>query len=416
MVQARTFGRSSAELQQETARLAALDHLDILDTPRDESFERYVRLIKEIFTVDIAIVSFMDAHRQWYKACSGLGGDEVAREDTFCRYVVDSGEAIIVPDTTKDSRFSGHPAVTGPEQIRFYAGMPLKTPQGYVVGTLCAIDRRTRSFSARDAAILKELAELVMDRVELMESAATDSLTGALTRRGFKKEADQMISLALRHHHDLACIVLDIDHFKAVNDTHGHAAGDAVLNAVAAKCRTALRAGDLLGRLGGEEFAILLPHVDREGAMAVAEKLRAAVASEPVNGQHDPICVTASFGLSSLSIVVKDIETLLAQADAAMYQAKHDGRNRCIVWGSLQGDHITGARRRVLKAGSIIFNSRRSVVDCTVRSLGSDSAGLVVTNSVGLPSEFLLAIKGDGFETECRVIAQDTQNLEVAFR
>jgi GAF domain-containing protein len=230
MVAARVFGKSSLEaIQRENDRLAALQQLDLLDTPRDEGFERIVRLIKEIFSIDIGIVSLIDAHRQWYKACSGLPADEVSREDTFCRYVVDCERPVVVQDATKDSRFSQHPSVTGEDNIRFYAGVPLRTKVGHMIGTVCAIDRRPRSFGNRDLGILEELAGAAMDRIELMQSAAIDSLTEAMTRRAFKQEADQLISLALRHKHDLSCIVFDIDHFKKVNDTHGHAAGDEVL-------------------------------------------------------------------------------------------------------------------------------------------------------------------------------------------
>lgn len=325
-------------------------------------------------------------------------------------------EPLVVQDATRDPRFAEHPAVTGESHIRFYAGVPLRTREGHTIGTVCAIDRRPRSFGNRDLTILTSLAGVSMDRISLLQSAATDSLTEALTRRAFKQEADQLISLALRHQHDIACIVLDVDHFKSVNDTHGHAAGDEVLKSVASTCKGALRAGDLFGRLGGEEFAILLPHVDREGAVAAAEKVRALIAAHTVSTGGRALNVTASFGISALSIVGKDIETLLAQADAAMYKAKHTGRNRCISWSSLQADQAVGARRRVLKAGSILFNDRRSTIDCTVKSLGSDSAGLLVSNSAGIPSEFLLSIKGEGFETRCQVIAQDRQNLEVAFR
>jgi len=414
---AKVFGKSSAEAQQrEIERLAALESLDLLDTPRDAGFERIVNLIKQIFTVDIGLVTLIDAHRQWYKSCSGLPSDEVPRGDTFCRHVVDLEDAMVVQDTVKDPRFSQHPAVTGDAGIRFYAGVPLKTKEGHTIGTVCAIDCRPKAFTGKDLGILRELAALAMDRIELLQSAATDSLTEALTRRAFKQEAEQLISLALRHQHDLSCLVLDIDYFKKVNDTYGHAAGDEVLKAVAATCKSALRAGDLFGRLGGEEFAIVLPHVNRESAAAVAEKIRELISSRPVEGDFGALDVTASFGVSTLTLVSKDIETLLAQADVAMYQAKHEGRNRCVSWTSLPAAQGTGSRRRVLKAGTIIFNDRRSSIDCTVKSLGSDSAGLQVSSSAGIPSEFVLSIRGEGFETRCQVIAQDRQHLEVAFR
>jgi diguanylate cyclase (GGDEF)-like protein len=414
---ARVFGKSSAEaIERENQRLAALAQLDLLDSPRDEGFERIVRLIRTIFSIDIGLVSLIDAHRQWYSACSGLSASEVPRGGSFCRFVVDSEEPIVVSDASKDQRFAQHPAVTGEEHIRFYAGVPLRTRSGHTVGTVCAIDRRARSFNARDLSILEELSGAAMDRIELIHSASTDSLTEALTRRAFKQEADQLISLATRHQHDLSCIVLDIDHFKTINDTHGHATGDEVLKAVVAACRPVLRTGDVLGRLGGEEFAILLPHIDRDGAAATAERLRTVIASQQVQNGSGIVKVTASFGLSSLSIVTKDIDTLLAQADAAMYRAKTDGRNRCVSWASISGEDAMGARRRVLKAGSILFNDRRSTIDCTVRSLGADGASLSVSNSTGIPPEFALLLTGEGREMACRVIASDRQNLEVAFR
>ena len=126
-----------------------------------------------------------------------------------------------------------------------------------------------------------------------------------------------------------------------------HAAGDDVLKAVAALCRTNLRASDVFGRLGGEEFAILLPHIGAEAAMVAAEKLRAEISAHPISGDFGTLAVTASFGISALSIVGRDTETLLAQADSAMYRAKSSGRNRCISWSAMQTTDGPGTRRRV---------------------------------------------------------------------
>jgi diguanylate cyclase (GGDEF)-like protein len=412
---ARIFGRSTVEAsQRENDRLAALQQLDILDTPRDEGFERFVRIIQETFTVDSALVSFLDGHRQWYKACVGFEADEVAREDTFCQFVVDEGQPLVVPDTSLDPRFASHPAVTGEAHIRFYAGVPLKTPSGHTVGTVCAIDRRPRSFSNRDLRILQEIAGAAMDRAQLLQSVGTDSLTGAMTRRAFKEGADRILSSAVRHQHDVACIVLDVDHFKNVNDTYGHAAGDDVLRYVVAICQGQLRAGDLLGRMGGEEFAVLLPHINRDEGLGVAERLRVALAESRVKLSSGETSVTASFGATALSLIAKDIDAILAQADAAMYQAKSGGRNKCLLWNDIGVDR--SSRRRVLKAGMIIFNDRRSTLNCTVRSLGTASANIVVSNSAAVPPEFTLAIQADTFETKCRVLSQDRHHLEVEFR
>lgn len=263
----RAFGKLSVEAsRKEAARLQALEELDLLDSPRDPGFDRFVRLIREIFSVEIGIVSFIDGHRQWYKASAGMSVDELPRQDTFCRYVLASENPLVVPDALLDGRFSQHPVVTNPPHVRFYAGFPLKTEDGLVVGTICAIDSKPGSFGKRDMRVFEELAGAVMDRVALAKLAATDGLTGLLTRRSFKEEADRLISQALRHRHDVSCIMLDIDHFKSVNDRYGHQTGDDVIKAVASTCKKQLRAGDLFGRLGGEEFAIILPHVGREGA------------------------------------------------------------------------------------------------------------------------------------------------------
>lgn len=411
----RTFGKSTAEaVQRENDRLDALAQLDILDTPRDEGFERFVRLIKEMFAVDSALVSFIDGHRQWYKACAGFAIDEIGREHTFCQFVVDDEQPLVVQDASLDPRFAAHPAVTGEAHIRFYAGVPLKVASGHTVGTVCAIDRRPRSFSARDLRILQEIAGAAMDRAQLLQSAGTDGLTGAMTRRAFKEEADRMLSLANRHQHDVACIVLDVDHFKNVNDTYGHAAGDDVLRHVVTTCRNQLRGGDLFGRLGGEEFAVLLPHISRKEVLVVAERLRTALAESCVALPDGEIFVTASFGATALSIIAKDVDTILAQADAAMYQAKAGGRNRCAVWSDIGTDQ--SSRRRVLKAGTIIFNDRKSTLNCTVRSLGTASANLAVSSSAAVPPDFILAIPAESFETRCRVLSQDKHHLEVEFR
>jgi diguanylate cyclase (GGDEF)-like protein len=417
MVVARTFGKLSAEaIRREAARLQALEALDLFDSPKDPGLERIIRLIQEIFGVEIGIVSFIDAHRQWYKACAGMPVDELPREDTFCRYVLETDKHLVVQDTLLDERFRQHPAVTHPPHVRFYAGFPLRTDDGFIVGTICAIDSQPRTFGKRDARVLEELAGAVMDRLALAKLASTDGLTGLLTRRSFREEASRLVAQANRHRHEISCVMLDIDHFKKINDDHGHAAGDEVLKSVAMVCKGQLRVGDLFGRLGGEEFAIVLPHVGREGAMATAEKLRQAVAATRIPLEAGDLSVTASFGVTVASIVAKDIDSLLAQADAAMYQAKGAGRDRCEAWGRRTSEAAEPElRRRVLKSGRIIINDRRSTIDCTIRSIGPDGAGIAVSDATLIPPRFLLSIDADGFETECRIVSQNKKVLEISF-
>jgi hypothetical protein len=186
-----------------------------------------------------------------------------------------------------------------------------------------------------------------------------------------------------------------------------------VLKAVANACKAQLRASDLLGRLGGAEFAIILPHVGREGALPTAEKLRQIIASHSIGAETGPISVTASLGVTAVSIIGKDLDSLLSQADTATYEAKQTGRNRCEAWGR-NPETEGGERRRVLRSGRIIINDRRSTIDCTIRSSGVDGAGIVVANASLIPQRFQLSIDADGFEATCRIISQRRNQIEVS--
>jgi len=192
-----------------------------------------------------------------------------------------------------------------------------------------------------EAQVRERTAELEQRNRELEEQrraiealANTDALTGALSRRHFLELAGRERARAAREGGGLAVLLLDIDHFKRVNDTHGHAGGDAVLRAFHATCATQLRAHDLLGRLGGEEFGVVLPATGREVARQVAERLRAAVAAGPVTLPGGAaVAITVSIGLAFTASAAEDIDSLLAAADAALYRAKREGRNRVVEAG-----------------------------------------------------------------------------------
>jgi diguanylate cyclase (GGDEF)-like protein len=404
---------SQAEIQ-EAERLEALDRLDAIDAPHDEAFDGVVRLVKNIFDVPIAIVSVLDAHRQLYKASLGIEAEEQERRTTFCSHAILSPHATVVPDATLDPRFADNPHVTGEPHIRFYAGAPLRTADGHNIGTVCAIDTKPRDFSDRDVAMLEDLAALAMEHLETRRLAEVDMLTGVLSRRAFHTQGVRAVALADRHKYNLSLIVFDIDHFKAVNDDYGHAAGDEALAEVAAAFSQCMRASDIFGRIGGEEFAILLPHTDRRDALGVAERLRRALAGLPFEPDGVARQLTASFGVSTLDIATTTIEGLLANADAALYQAKARGRNLVVAWHNHKLPEAS-VRRRVLKAGVIHFNSRMSTVDCTVRTLAENGAGLDLSSSFGLPEKFNLMIRADGFDAPCRIVSQTERHVEVEF-
>ncbi|MBV8688189.1 MAG: sensor domain-containing diguanylate cyclase [Alphaproteobacteria bacterium] len=322
------------KFHDEEGRIAALIRYDVLDTPPEAPFEKITLLVKDVLQVPICAVSLVDREQQWFKSIQGLDTRETPRSISFCAHTIRTDEALIVTDALQDPRFSTNPLVLGEPHIRSYAGVPLQSPDGYNVGALCAIDVVPREFSDAQLGILRSFASLVVDELELRRIAERDHLTGALTRRGFVEQVKKEISRCRRHGRESVLVLLDIDHFKRVNDGHGHPAGDSVLKAAASACLEGLRENDLLGRLGGEEFGILLTETDAGGGLEAAEKLRKAIAGLRVDVAGG-LRVTASFGVAPFAASVSKPEDWIARADEALYSAKRGGRNRCVAANAL---------------------------------------------------------------------------------
>jgi diguanylate cyclase (GGDEF)-like protein len=159
------------------------------------------------------------------------------------------------------------------------------------------------------------------------EASRTDPLTGLLNRRGFLEASDGALVRGRRSGRPVAVVLVDLDHFKRVNDTLGHPAGDAALQAVAACLRATLRGQDIAARWGGEEFILLLPETGGDGALHKADALRLAVAALPIRCGQERIAVTLSAGVAEHA-PARNLEETIAQADAALYRAKQEGRNR----------------------------------------------------------------------------------------
>jgi diguanylate cyclase (GGDEF)-like protein len=255
---------------------------------------------------------------------------ETPREISFCKLTIQAREPLLIPDASRDPRFANNPLVTGPPHIGSYLGVPLTTPDGYNVGSLCAIDTKPRNYSVEQIGLLEGFAALVMNVLELRRIARVDFLTGTITRRAFCLEMEKAISRFKRRGRTSALLTFDIDHFKRVNDTYGHPAGDLVLRSIAARLERLVRVTDLVGRMGGEEFGILLPDADFEAATKSAERFRRVI--EDLVIEHEPpLRVTASFGIAVLDAQIRSAEEWLAAADTALYEAKRGGRNRWCV-------------------------------------------------------------------------------------
>lgn len=176
--------------------------------------------------------------------------------------------------------------------------------------------------------VAERTRELEEANRRLEEMAYTDPLTGALNRRSFMDGASREVERARRYQRPLSVMMFDLDHFKALNDTYGHLAGDDVLRMVVDRSRQVLRDSDILGRYGGEEFAILLPETPQEQARQVAERLRVAMSGQPILADGTPVLVTISLGITELAPGEDAINSALRRADDALYDAKETGRNR----------------------------------------------------------------------------------------
>lgn len=315
----------------EAARLRAVDRYDILDTSAEEGFDRITRIASRLLGTPIALVSVIDERRQWFKSRVGLEVTEAPRSTAFCDHAIRDSSVMVVPDALADERFKANPLVIGNPNIRFYAGAPLRTRDGHNLGTLCVIDRTAREFTGDQKRLLQDLANLVMDQMELRLLAGTDPLTGAFNRRRFMGALEQEWSRVKRYRRALAVLMLDIDHFKKVNDTWGHGVGDEALKRLAEACHASLRSHDIFARFGGEEFGVLLPEVSELHAVAVAERLRQRVADLEIPADGQTIRITVSVGIAHVDGAEGDVPAaakLIEAADDALYAAKSEGRNR----------------------------------------------------------------------------------------
>jgi diguanylate cyclase (GGDEF)-like protein len=176
--------------------------------------------------------------------------------------------------------------------------------------------------------ILEQNRQLLEDGRRLREAASRDALTGALNRGGLMRAAEKILAARRRRRKSIGFILLDIDHFKQINDRFGHAAGDAVLKETVRRLSGALRARDQLGRFGGEEFLVIIADADEKAAGRTAERLRLALAASPFDLGGETTTVTASFGVAMADGVGDTADAVIADADGALYAAKKGGRNR----------------------------------------------------------------------------------------
>lgn len=306
----------------ETERLLTLRGLRMLDTLPEERFDRITRLARRLFGVPIALISLVDAKRQWFKSRQGLDATETSREISFCAHAIADDQMLVVPDATTDERFADNPLVQGAPTIRFYAGCPVHAADGSPLGTLCLIDRQPRQLGAEDLALLRDLAAMVEDEINAAMTSMTDPLTGISNRLGFQTLGALALALNRRLGGPITMLVFDLDGFKAVNDELGHASGDLALVDFATTLVKTFRDADVIGRLGGDEFCVLAT-----GATSAMAAPLARLAENLDRLDARPYRLAFSVGAA---LYAPDrhasLDALAADADREMYELKRQRR------------------------------------------------------------------------------------------
>ncbi|NUQ30218.1 MAG: EAL domain-containing protein [Acidobacteriaceae bacterium] len=451
--------RCPSTLVDESGRLRALEEYALSERLGLPALAPVVRLAAEMFRMPMSAVNLIGEQHVFFAASYGIDACDMSRDASFCAHAILQDDVMVVPDATHDVRFHDNPLVTGEPGIRFYAGMPLRSPSGHAIGALCVIDREPHAaFSERDQERLRDFAALVSDKLELRrlevaqqmsrfhEIAATSPgpllgfnrkleltfcnvaaaavlgasretllgrrigeilprlderrilefignviatgvsqhapietlalraegamlpvevvfftwkeegeercglmLTDITERRNHEQELfrlenfDKLTGLAnrkvLRHevagaleeHGAMALIVIDLDSFKDMNDTLGYKAGDELLHALSERMSRLLKPGDMLARMGGDEFAVLLRGRELPAVRAFANTLLTSIGKRLDVAGHS-IRVTASCGIAHATEQQSDAEELLGNADLALYQAKSLGRGHVSVY------------------------------------------------------------------------------------
>jgi diguanylate cyclase (GGDEF)-like protein len=344
----------------EEARLAALRSFEILDTAPEQGFDDLVVIAAGICAVPMASESLIDRDRQWFKARLGLDDEQTIRDTSFCAHAILTPQAItVVNDATQDARFSDNPLVMEEPGIRFYAGAPLVSQEGFALGTLCVIDKQPRHLEAFQLQALEALSrqvthllemrrvsralslqlrerewyeqqlqhyqlELEQQNADLTEQTRTDPLTGLPNRRAFSVALEAAIDKAMASGDAFAVAVLDVDHFKTVNDVHGHDEGDRVLAALSDLLKAQFAGRGMAARYGGEEFVILMPVTSLDEARLHCEYVRQSVGLLSMG-----LPITVSIGLTGFRRGDAP-DDLFKRADAALYEAKRSGRDRVV--------------------------------------------------------------------------------------
>ncbi len=260
-------------------------------------------------------------------------------------WAIARGEPVHVADVARDARLRAQPGVEGSPRVRFFASEPLHGDGARAIGALCAWDARPRSLEPREVELMRDFArwaesvvradhlaeaqrELLGERRRLRERATHDPLTHLWNREEILHALERELARTARGQGPLSLMLVDVDHFKRVNDRHGHLHGDLVLREVAARLADSVRRYDAVGRYGGDEFVAVLPGCSLAAAHALAERLRALLGRRTIRAGRNVLRIQVSAGVATSVGASVGAAELLAAADRALYRAKSLGRDR----------------------------------------------------------------------------------------
>jgi diguanylate cyclase (GGDEF)-like protein len=265
-------------------------------------------------------------------------GSQACADDKLNAWALSQGSPLLIRDLSKDFRFKGLQLGALPSKCFMISPLML---DGKVTGLLRVEAPAADAFDTEDQRLMETLtglALLALENAKLYGEtealAVTDGLTGLLLRRTLLERLEEEMKRSDKTGLPLAFLLMDLDHFKAVNDTHGHPAGDQVLHEVAGAFKGGLRDTDFCGRYGGEEFGVILSGTDLGGAQVVAERMRRAVANKSIDLGSFRLGITVSVGISLYPAHAPSLQLLIQRADEALYQAKQEGRNRVVAYGA----------------------------------------------------------------------------------
>lgn len=290
--------------------------------------ERYSEMVQSISGYGVFLIDRAGTVQSWNRGAqliSGFARTDVLGQPIDVLYPPDAQREGVPRRTLEFARANGH---CRDEQRR------RRRDGGEFLAQIALDAIRAESGELRGfVEVFQDITEAKQREERLYQRATRDALTGVANRGHFVEMATLEIERARRFAEPLSVILLDIDHFKRVNDAYGHEVGDRVIVTVAKTCATQVRKIDLVGRLGGEELAILLPRANKEPATEMAQRLRRLIAEQRVPaGNGREIGFTVSMGVAALRPTTRDLNELLRNADAALYKAKREGRNRVEVW------------------------------------------------------------------------------------